>query len=249
MKLVLPTVLILLCGCEPVEEESVDLDQRSDTSDTSAGWDDEDAGALPLLSGATGGVTVLETADEDVSAPAGLLTTLLPSLSIAPALLVEVTSYSATTGSLGLLTAWGEVSTARSTSSYSQGPGATSSCSGTSAKGKYSASCGSMWTDMEGTTMYLGSSGTSIVGATLYSSKLSGSLASSGATVYLADATLTGKLDLSSLTDETGMTTMALCLLAGGCSTCPASFGGSCVDFTLTGLSGSLDTSLDLVTR
>lgn len=245
-----PIGLFLLCVTSACTTPAVDDAELAGDGSIDSGFESaDDAGGdgAEALSLSTSGVTVLESDDSDVTAPLGLLTTLLPTVDIAPALLVEISSYSSTTGSITLLTAWGELSSAMMSSGYRQSSGPTMSCSGTTSSGSYSTSCGSAgWMDMEGTTMYLGgSSGT--LGATLYSPALNGDIATSGGTLYLSDATLSGRLDLSTLREETGLSTTALCALVGGCGTCPGVYRATCVDFSVGVLDGSLDTSLDIV--
>lgn len=211
-----------------------------------APYENTTGGGAGLTSGA-GTVAVFEIDGADITAPSGLLTSLLTTVDIAPALLVEVTSYNSTTGAISLLTAWGDPSSTLATPTYKQGPGPTMTCSGTSGSGTYSTSCGSAgWTDMEG-TKYAEESATA--GATLYQPRLVGDLSTSSGELSLDTATLSGKLDLSTLQDEAGLTTSVLCVLVGGCSTCPGTVRSSCVSFEVADLEGEVDSSLDLVTR
>lgn len=86
-------------------------------------------------------------------------------------------------------------------------------------------------------------------GATLRSPTLSGKITTTSTSASMSGVSLSGALDLSTLTDDLGLSTLALCLDVGGCDVCPGGTSRSCVPFALTGLHGDLKTSLDLTAR
>lgn len=232
-------------ACAPDLAYNLD-DDSAIAFDTSSA---EDGGADPLLGAAsaiTAGTFVLPLTGADVTLPTLLDAPPLSALGLAPYLLVEVSAVDGSAGTLSLLTAWGENAAAMAVATPRQSDGPTTSCSGSKAGPSYASSCDSMWTDMS--TTYLGPVLTA-PGATLRAPTLSGEISTSGGTPSMSDVTLSGALDLRTLTDDLGVSTLALCLSVGGCDVCPGTTTRACTSLELSGLSGDLNAGLDLTPR